>query len=95
MRADREFVGRDGFGFLLAHRIPFRLRLTANVPLTSTRGTSPLVQEFQDLRLGQSRVLRQPRRLWGHGVFLSAQRLEDGDGLLIARDSYAHPAVAE
>jgi hypothetical protein len=95
LRADREFVGRDWLRYRLAHRIPFRLRLKANVPLTSTRGTSPLVQEFQDLRIGQSRVLRQPRRLWGPVVFLSAKRLEDGDWRLIARDTYAHQAVAE
>lgn len=93
--ADREFVGRDWFGFLLAHRFPFRLRLKANVQLTSTRGAYPLLQEFQDRRVGQIRVLRQPRRLWGHAVSLSAKRLEDGEWLLIASDAYAHQAVAE
>ncbi|WP_201094325.1 transposase [Thiocystis minor] len=49
----------------------------------------------EDLRVEQTRVLRQPRRLWGHALYLSAKRLEDGEWLLIASDAYAHQALAE
>ncbi|WP_201092279.1 hypothetical protein [Thiocystis minor] len=49
--ADRKFVGRDWIRYLLTHRLPFRLRLKANVQLTGTRGTDPLLPAFQDRRV--------------------------------------------
>ena len=93
--ADREFVGRDWLAYLLRRELPFRLRLKANVNLTSTKGAYPLLREFQTLAVGGSRVLRQPRRLWGQKVFLSAKRLETNEWLLIVSESYSRQAIEE
>lgn len=92
---DREFVGRDWLAYLLQRKLPFRLRLKANVNLTSTRGAYPLLRDFQDLSVGSTRVLRQPRRLWGQTVFLSAKRLENNDWLLIVSDAFSRHALEE
>ncbi|EGV31953.1 transposase IS4 family protein [Thiorhodococcus drewsii AZ1] len=93
--ADREFVGRDWLAYLLQRELPFRLRLKANVNLTSTKGSYPLLREFQTLAVGGSRVLRQPRRLWGQKVFLSAKRLETNEWLLIVSESFSRQAIEE
>ncbi|EGV27591.1 transposase IS4 family protein [Thiorhodococcus drewsii AZ1] len=40
-------------------------------------------------------MLRQPRRLWGQTVFLSAKRLETNEWLFIVSESYSHQAIEE
>jgi hypothetical protein len=95
--ADREFIGGAWVAALRAHQIPFRLRLKANARIRRTRLEQeiPLLREFQDLRVHEQRVLRKPRWLWGQSLFLSAKRLEDGEWLLIASDTYSALALDE
>jgi hypothetical protein len=92
---DREFVGGEWFRYLLQHGIPFRIRLKNNFQLTSTKGKTPILDLFRHLDVGQTCCLRQPRRLWGCQVFLSAKRLEDGSWLLIASNRYSRNVIEE
>ncbi|MBK1717462.1 IS4 family transposase, partial [Thiocystis violacea] len=93
--ADREFVGREWLKSLLQRELPFRVRLKTNVNLTSIKGTYPRLREFQTLAVGSTRGLRQPRRLWGQKVFLSAKRLEPNEWLIIVSESFSRQAVEE
>lgn len=95
--ADREFVGSAWIAALSEHNIPFRIRLKVNSRVRHSRSGKeiPLLREFQGLRVHEQRVLRKPRWLWGHPLYLSAKRLEDGEWLLIASDTYAAHALEE
>lgn len=95
--ADREFVGGAWVAALRAQQIPFRLRLKANGRIRRTRDgvETPLLRAFQDLAVGEQRVLRRVRWLWGQPLFLSAKRLEDGGWLLIASDVDSPQALNE
>lgn len=95
--ADREFIGGAWVEALRAHQIPFRLRLKANARIRRTPldQETPLLREFHDLRVHEQRVLRKPRWLWGHVLYLSAKRLEEGEWLLIASEAYAAHALDE
>lgn len=87
---DREFIGKDWLVYLQRRGLPFRLRLKHNHTLVSKRGESyPLLREFRRLAIGQTRLLRQPRCLWGLEVFLSAKRLGQDDWLILVSDTYS------
>lgn len=96
LTADREFVGKDWFGYLLSDPLtPFRLRLRENHQLWQGRQSLKVSVLFQDLQVGQHKVLRHKRQLWGHWVYIAALRLEDGSLLVIATQSAPKSAVAD
>jgi hypothetical protein len=45
--------------------------------------------------VGQTKVLRHKRRLWGHWVYIAALRLEDGSLLVVATQSKPHSAITD
>ena len=50
---------------------------------------------FQDLPVGQHKVLRHKRQLWGHWVYIAALRLEDGSLLVIATQTAPKTALTD
>ena len=87
---DREFIGQEWLVYLRQRDLPFRLRIKHNHTLVSKRGESyPLLREFRRLAIGQTRLLRRPRRLWGLEVFLSAKRLGQDEWLILVSDTYS------
>lgn len=50
---------------------------------------------FQDLQVGQTKVLKQPRSLWGHRLYIAALRLEDGELLIVATQVRPESAIAD
>jgi hypothetical protein len=94
--ADREFVGKDWFGYLLDDpNTPFRIRIRSNHKLSDGRSSLKVGILFQDLQVGQHKVLRHKRLLWGHWLYIAALRLEDGDLLVIATQSAPHSAIPD
>lgn len=82
---DREFVGNDWFGWLLAEDIPFCIRLKGNVITTNAQGAEVIIASlFYDLKPGEQKVLQEKRKLWKQRVYLSALRLTDGQLLILA-----------
>lgn len=96
LTADREFVGKDWFGYLLgAPLTPFRIRIRENHKLDDGQVSLKVKVLFADLAVGQTKVLRHKRRLWGHWVYIVALRLEDGSLLVVATQSKPHSAIAD
>lgn len=75
--ADREFIGQEWFTWLEAHEIPFTIRIKENATIKSSKGDIPLRSLFANLQLHQEKILRKPRLIYGHDLYLSAIRLAD------------------
>ncbi len=96
LTADREFVGKDWFAYLLKDPLtPFRIRIRENHKLKQGCQTIRVSVVFQDLQPGQHKVLRHKRQLWGHWVYIAALRLDDGSLLVVATQSKPLSAIAD
>jgi Transposase DDE domain len=94
--ADREFVGKNWFVYLLHDpNTPFRIRIRSNHKLSDGRSSLKVGILFQDLQVGQHKVLRHKRLLWGHWLYIAALRLEDGDLLAIATQTTPQSAIRD
>jgi len=96
LSADREFVGQDWFEYLLKQaRVEFRIRIRESDRLDDGRHTLKARVVFSSLGVGQQQVLRHRRRIWGHWVYVSALRLEDGKLLIVVTHHRPHQAIAD
>lgn len=50
---------------------------------------------FQNLKVGQTKMLRHPRSLWGHKLYIAALRLEDHSLLVVVTQSGTQSAIAD
>jgi len=50
---------------------------------------------FSALQINQQQVLRHRRQVWGHWVYISALRLEDGKLLIVMSNHRPHQAIAD
>ncbi|MBD3884346.1 hypothetical protein IFO70_21625 [Phormidium tenue FACHB-886] len=88
LTADREFLGQDWFGYLLEQGfVEFRIRIRESDKLNDRRQSLKAKVVFSALGIGQRQVLRHRRPVWGHQVYASALRLEDGKLLIIVTPS--------
>lgn len=77
LTADREFIGFDWIGWLLAQKLPFRIRIKANEFLLRGDGVEKRAWEWFDVRA--CRCKPQPMDLWGLPVFVGGKRLDTKD----------------
>ena len=92
--ADREFIGQEWFTWLGKQKIAFAIRIKENATTKSGKGDIALRQLFANLQIHQETILRKPRLIYGHNLYLSAIRLVDeflivaskekGTGVLVA-----------
>jgi hypothetical protein len=89
LTADREFIGTDWIKFLKRQRIPFRIRIKRNTSVSNPSGSSEMAayRFFQNTRMGEARILRQPRRVWGMAVFVIGMRIKNDYLILITTES--------
>lgn len=96
LTADREFVGEEWFDYLLSDPCTrFRIRIRKNTLLDDGQKKLRADVCFQDLQVGQSKVLSQPRLVWGHSLYIASMRLEDGDLLVVATAHNPDKAIAD
>ena len=96
LTADREFVGKDWFEYLLHDPLtPFRIRIRENHKLSDGRDSLNVKIAFADLAVGQTKILRRKRRLWGYWVYIAALRLEDNSLLVVATQSAPQSAITD
>lgn len=96
LTADREFIGATWFAYLLEHRaVEFRIRIRESDKLDNGRQCLKARVLFSHLQVNQHQVLRCPRRVWGHWVYVAALRLEDGDLLIVVTHHRPHRAIAD
>lgn len=83
--ADREFVSREWFKWLLEKQIPFTIRIKKNALVDSSKGNNLHVRRlFINLRPGQCRYLSNKKDIFGVTLWLSATRAEDGEWVIVA-----------
>jgi hypothetical protein len=89
LTADREFIGTDWIKFLKRHRIRFRIRIKRNTLVSNPSGTSEqsAFRFFRQGRLGEARVLPQPRRVWGMTVSVVGMRIANDYLIVITTDA--------
>lgn len=96
LTADREFIGKDWFGYLLQEPLTrFRIRIRENHKLSHGRTSRKVSLLFADLQLGQTKIWRHKRRLWGHWVYIAALRLTDGSLLVVATQTAPKSALCD
>jgi hypothetical protein len=96
LTADREFLGQDWFGYLLEQSFcEFRIRIRESDKLEDTCQSLKAKVVFSSLAVGQRQVLRHRRQVWGHWVYVSALRLEDGKLLIVVTNHRPHRAIAD
>lgn len=93
LTADREFIGNKWFAYLLARKIPFRIRIKDNFKIISSKGNQvPIKLLFRNLKPGEVRILRRPRKICEVRVFIIGQKLPTGEYLILVTDD--HPKTA-
>jgi len=96
LSADREFVGEEWFDYLLSDPCTrFRIRIRKNTLLDDGQKRLRADVCFQDLQVGQFKVLSKPRLVWGHSLYIAAMRLEDGDLLVVASAHDPYTAISD
>lgn len=94
--ADREFIGTDWFYYLLTYpRYRFHIRLKASHRIGTAHQSLRADVIFAHLRMGETRLLRGKRKLWGASLYVSATRLEDGSLLILASSSRPKTALRD
>ena len=82
--ADREFVGKDWFNFLVGSPIKFRIRLKKNTLIENSRGKMvSAFKLFRSLKTNHYCVLKTKRLVWSHKLYIAGTKLSDGDYLIV------------
>jgi len=92
--ADREFIGKEWFAWLLKERISFFIRIKNNVITTNARGLAVDIDAlFYDLQINEQLVLASKRKLWGHEIYLSGLRTQSGELLIVSSNEPGEQAI--
>ena len=96
LTADREFVGSNWFGYLLKDpKMPFRIRIRESELLFDGKESINGKRLFDGLKVGEQRVLKHERRLWGHWVQVAALKLLDGELMIIVTQRLVETAISD
>ena len=71
--ADREFIGKEWFQFLIAKKIPFIIRIKQNSSIKLTDNSILSVGQLCKW-LGEKRIVDYPISLWSHPLYVSIER---------------------
>lgn len=86
LTADREFIGREWFTYLMVSpHIPMLIRIKENFLISSVSGQTRQAAShyFRDLAIGNSRLLSRPRWVCGRRLWVHATRLPDNQLLIL------------
>lgn len=93
--ADREFIGKEWFGWLIEKNIPFYIRIKDRSITTNSRGLGvDVCGLFWDLKPMEQRVLKGKRKLWGCKVsFIATRSAKDNKLVIIATNAEAEQGL--
>jgi len=81
--ADREFIGKDWFAFLVKKDITFHIRIRQNMLTDLNETGSHIFVLFAPLPPGEALTLHQPQFICGQWVKVTGMKLESGEYLII------------
>ncbi len=89
--ADREFIGRDWFGYLRRKKIPFRLRIRENLKVSNARGNKMVCAKnlFRTHRVGFGVLFRRQRKVLSEEVALMGMRTPEGEYVIVASSTHS------
>lgn len=94
--ADREFIGREWFEYLIKQKIDFSIRVRENLMATgANKRQMALKRLFESLSNGASITLRRARTVCGCRLYLAARRNDKGELLIVVAPGYAHHAIQQ
>lgn len=94
--ADREFIGKRWFGWLMDQGIDFRIRIGENTLVANGRGQSVGAKRLFRASAGnQPLVLEKVRNGWGLELWVSGMRLESGEYLILVAPHYSATAIED
>lgn len=94
--ADREFCSKHWLEFLIANKIPYRLRIKANYQITNARGEVVGAWRLcRTLKIGERIELGGKRRLWNQKVFVAVCRKADGEQVLVIANEQSGSILLE
>lgn len=94
--ADREFIGKKWFSYLLEKAIHFRIRIRENILVANSRGILvPAKSLFRDLKVGQYRILKGKRKVCGVELFVIGLLLPTGEYLILVTDKDPETALED
>ena len=94
--AEREFIGKEWFGYLKRHHIPFHIRIKRDMKIARTNGRfSPASNFFRSLPLSTFCTLYGPRLICSHLLWVTGMRLPDGEYVIVVSDSQSEEVMAQ
>lgn len=91
--ADREFIGQEWFAWLKAQKISFAIRIKENATIKTGKRDIALRQLFANLQFHQEKILRKPRLIYGHRLYLSAIRLAEEFLIVASKEKGRKPLL--
>ena len=94
--ADREFIGKTWFVWLMQNGIDFRIRVRENTQMPNGRGALVEAKRlFRGQAINRQLVFDKPRCIWGLELWVSGMRLHNGEHLILVAPSYSDTAIEE
>jgi len=94
--ADREFIGKRWFQWLMHNQIDFRIRVRCNTQITNGRGELVSAKRlFRGQAINQPLILEKARLIWGLAMWVSGMRLASGEYLILVGPQYATTAIED
>lgn len=82
--ADREFIGKEWFRYLVWKKIPFFIRIKGNALVTNNRGKKVRAESlFRQLKSGEKHQIKEERDVYGRSLYLTGARSPLTGGLMI------------
>ena len=94
--ADREFIGKGWFKWLMEKGIDFRIRVRENTQITNGRGQIVEAKRlFRAEAINRALIFEKKRRMWGLELYVSGMRLSSGEYLIVVAPNYSEKAIEE
>ncbi len=94
--ADREFIGRKWFSYLIEKNILFRIRIKHNTLVATTRGgLVPVKNLFRDLQPGTYKILPGMRNVWGLQLYIIGLKMANGEFVILVTQDQPETALED
>ena len=94
--ADREFLGKEWFSFLLEKMVHFRIRIRENMLISNAKGVFvPAKVLFRDLKVGEYKILAGKRQVCGVELFVVGLLLSTGEYLRLGTGKDPETALVD